>query len=449
MIAQAKYHMTISSVLSVSQLNRQIKQWLEQDVGMVSVEGELSNVSKPTSGHYYFTLKDAHAQIRCAYFKNRHVNSTSALQNGQQVVASGRLSLYEARGDYQLIVEELNDAGLGQLYHQFELLKSKLSAMGLFDAIHKKTLPTFPNCIGIITSPTGAALQDILTTLTNRYPPAHLYVYASEVQGKQAPEQLINAIAFANSHAQCDVLVLARGGGSIEDLWAFNNEQLAHAIHQSAIPIVSGVGHETDFTIADFVADARAATPTAAAQMITPDIKHLLQRIDLIEKRITALAWQKIQAFSIRLNHHIQQLTSPKHIVFTHWQTLDYLEHRLLQAASRMLQSKQQKLVLYRTQLLAHHPNARIEQSNTKIKALENQLISSMMLRLQVFKQALHTRLATLHAVSPLATLERGYAIATHQNHVLVNSDTVNIGDRIKVRLAQGTLACELVGKEK
>lgn len=441
--------MTTPLVLSVSQLNRQIKSWLEHEIGAVSVEGELSNVSKPSSGHYYFTLKDAQAQIRCVYFKNRHTQNTSQiLQNGQQVLANGRLSVYEARGEYQLIVEELSDSGLGELYRTFELLKTKLKAEGLFESTRKKPLPKFPTSIGVITSPTGAALQDILTTLARRYPKAHIYIYASEVQGKGAPLQLIQAIEYANQQKLCDVLLLARGGGSIEDLWAFNDEALAYAICKSQIPIVSGVGHETDFTIADFVADLRAATPTAAAESITPDVKELLNQLYTIQQRLLRAINQCIQQKNTQLLHHIQKMTSPKQLIRTHWQTLDYLEQRLNQALSIAFTHKQQRLSLLSARLAAKNPDALIQQASIKLQTLESQLIQLIKIRLDALTHKFRAKLATLHAVSPLATLDRGYAIALHKTHVLINSQMVDIGDTINVRLAKGTLICELISKE-
>ena len=363
------------TILTVSQLNRHVRTYLEYEMGEVCVAGEISNLSKPASGHFYFTLKDATAQVRCVFFRNRHVGAASrGLQNGQQVVARGKLSLYEARGDYQLIVEQLDEAGQGDLYRQFELLKVKLAALGLFDAARKKPLPRIPDCIGVITSSTGAALHDILTTLGRRFPLIPVIVYPSDVQGKQAAPQLINALQRANRERRCDVLVLARGGGSIEDLWAFNDEYLAHAIANSSIPVVSGVGHETDVTIADFVADLRAATPTAAAEAVVPD-----------HPRRMAV---------IRLD--------------------------------------------------ARHPGLLLQQARSRVQGVEANLIQKMNGKLTQLKQHFMQQLVTLHAVSPLATLDRGYAIATYRKKVLVDSQQVKVGDVIDVRLAKGSLVCEI-----
>lgn len=323
--------------LTVSQLNRQIRFWLENDVGEVAVLGELSNLSKPNSGHFYFTLKDASAQLRCVYFRNYHSLESRHFKDGQQVLAQGKLSLYEARGDYQLIVHSLSDAGLGELYRQFEALKAKLQSQGLFDAGRKKEVPRFPSIIGVITSSTGAALQDILTTLARRYPLATVKVYASEVQGKEASKQLIRAIDKANHDNQVDVLILARGGGSIEDLWAFNNEQLALAISNSQIPIVTGIGHETDFTIADFVADLRAATPTAAAEAVTPNQLELITALQLLERRAISLMGQFTQHKQLLLSSKMAKILSPQQLIAKHWQAIDFLERQLYQSMQHLL----------------------------------------------------------------------------------------------------------------
>lgn len=412
-----------TSILTVSQLNRQIKTWLEQDVGAVYVEGEVSSLSRPSSGHYYFTLKDASAQVRCVFFRNRHLRNTEDLiQTGQQLLIAGMLSLYEARGDYQLIVETIEAAGQGDLYRQFEQLKLKLAALGLFDAERKKPLPYFPKIIGIITSATAAALQDILTTLARRYPVAHIRIYCSEVQGIHAHHQLITAISTANQEGCCDVLILARGGGSMEDLWAFNHELLAHAIASSAIPIVSGVGHETDFTIADFVADLRAATPTAAAESVTPHQNEIMAKLLSLQSQMLQALKKLILQYQFRLQHRLQQLCSPAATLRANWQSLDFLKIQLINAYKQLL-----------------------SRQNEEIKQLHDQVISLSQQKLQSRQTTLRTLLATLHAVSPLATLDRGYAIAMRNNHVLLNATQTKPGDLIEVRLAQGQLSCEVL----
>lgn len=432
-------------VFSVTQLNRQIRSWLEHDVGIVHVEGELSNLSKPVSGHFYFTLKDASAQLRCVYFRNRHKPVDRNLQNGQQIIVRGTLSLYEARGDYQLIIDDLKEAGEGDLFQQFELLKARLAALGLFDAARKKQLPAFPCSIGVITSTSGAAIRDILITLARRYPLAPVLIYPSDVQGKLAAPQLTNAILRANQDAQCDVLILARGGGSIEDLWAFNDEHLALAIANSAIPVVSGVGHETDFTIADFVADLRAATPTAAAEAVTPDQIELRSFLNAIQMRLNKAVKGYIHHRKLLLRYNLQKIASPKQLVAAHWQTLDYLQYRLQQSVLQTLSERKQRLRLIQTKLKANNPRFLLHQMQEKLHRLEMQLIQCIKLIVHQHKQCLISQQLTLHAVSPLATLDRGYAIVSQDQQVIVDSQQVSKGDTVHIRLAKGFLDCEVL----
>lgn len=386
-------------ILTVTQLNRFIRNWLEQDIGKVCVEGEISNLMHASSGHYYFTLKDSSAQLKCVFFKSRHTNLL-VLQNGQRVVVQGSLSLYEARGDYQLIVETLEAAGIGELYRAFEALKIKLAALGLFEANRKKSIPMIPKQIGIITSPKGAALHDMMTTLNRRYPLAQTVLYPSDVQGNLAVNQLIQAIERANAENICDVIILARGGGSIEDLWSFNHELLAYAIARSEIPIVTGIGHETDFTIADFVADYRAATPTAAAEKVTPDWRKMIQQFHQLEIRLIFAMECIIQKHQRHIGFLLQKIASPQRIIRMHQQTLDYLLRHLLHAISQRINSKKHQLA--------------------------------------IVAQALNT-------LSPLATLSRGYAIAFQKDHVLLHHQDIMPGDEIKLRLMEGTLLCHVI----
>jgi len=436
---------TPTPILSVSQLNRQVRSWLEHEMGTVNVEGEISNLSKPASGHFYFTLKDESAQIRCVYFRNRHAEPDFIrLENGQQVLISGILSLYEARGDYQLIIEQLSRAGEGNLYRQFELLKIKLAALGLFNAPRKKTLPLFPKYIGIVTSTSGAALRDILITLKRRYPVAPLLVFASDVQGKLAAQQLIMAIHRAHQDGRPDVLILARGGGSIEDLWAFNDEQLAHAIAQSTIPIVSGIGHETDFTIADFVADVRAATPTAAAETVSPNGPDLIALIKGYETELLSRITRIIRHQTLLLQHETHKLSSPKQLIRTHWQSLDFLRSQLQHAALHLLTQKRHELHQTEGRLDTKNPALLVQQSIQQVQHLQHNMTKLLRFKLNHIKQNFTHQLATLHAVSPLATLDRGYAIATFNQHVLSSSKDVKPGDVIEVRLAKGYLTSKI-----
>ena len=430
-------------VLTVSELNRHVRGFLEHEIGDVLVSGEISNLSKPLSGHFYFSLKDANAQVRCVYFRNRHTFAISHhLENGQHVIASGKLSLYEARGDYQLIVDELTNAGRGDLYHQFEALKVKLAALRLFDVTRKKPLPSIPDCIGIITSSTGAALQDILTTLARRFPLSPVRIYPSDVQGKQATAQLIQALQRAHLDKRCDVLILARGGGSIEDLWAFNEESLVLAIANSSIPIVTGIGHETDFTLADFVADVRAATPTAAAETVVPNWVDLNHKLQSIARSLCAVISRLIQHKQLLLRHNVQKIISPGRLIGTYWQTLDYLYRQMLQIVRQNIAKKQYQLNLITMRLNAQNPITTIQKARIHLDYLNNSLLQAMDRKATQVRQQLTKQLAILHTVSPLATLDRGYAIAMSYDKVITNSHKVTPGERIDLRLAKGRLVC-------
>ncbi len=386
-------------ILSVTELNRAARNCLE-GLGLIAIEGELSNVTQASSGHYYFTLKDKQAQLRCAFFKNRHTHNMPKITDGQHIIAEGRLSLYEARGDYQLIVESIEKAGMGELYRAFQLLKTKLEALGLFEAKRKKTIPEYIQNIGIITSPIGAALHDIMTTIKRRHPLAQVHLYPSEVQGAQAATQLIQALQQANQEKKCDVILLARGGGSLEDLWSFNQESLAYAIVDSTIPIVTGIGHETDFTIADFVADYRAATPTAAAERVTPDWQELILRFKNVSKRL-CLAMQRYMLEQQRkLSIYSQRLPSPQRQLDIEYQTLDHVLRHLKKNMDALIQSHQHR----------YH------------------LITEVM-----------------HTLSPLNTLNRGYAIATYHGHVLTHHQDINVGETLTLQLKTGKLCCEII----
>ncbi|MGQ3889408.1 exodeoxyribonuclease VII large subunit [Legionella sp. CNM-1927-20] len=434
--------------ITVTELNQQVRAWLEHELANVAVLGELSNLTQPTSGHLYFTLKDQNAQIRCVFFRNYQTYNSKRFKDGQQVIAHGKLSLYEARGDYQLIVQSLTEAGIGELYQQFEQLKKRLEQQGLFAEHLKKPLKRFPATIGLITSQTGAAIRDILCTLARRFPLADVIIYPCEVQGKRAAVQIIHAISQANTDKHADVLLLARGGGSIEDLWPFNDEQLAFAINKSQIPIISGVGHETDFTIADFVADLRAATPTAAAEAATPDKVELLNLLATFEKRMYAAICRIIQQQRLILAHKIATLSSPEQLIAQHWQTIDYLEKQLNQHIVKILRNYHHKININLATLMAKNPIAEVQHLKLKIQKAKQNLDNLIIQKVEQLKQHLIRHLATLHAVSPLATLERGYAIATYNDRILTNINQVDLGEKINLQLAKGHLTCNVINKE-
>jgi exodeoxyribonuclease VII large subunit len=387
------------TVYSVSRLNREVRSLLESGLGALWVEGEISNLARPASGHWYFSLKDRDAQVRCAMFRQRNALSRFTPKEGQLVVAFARVSLYEPRGDYQLLVELMEDAGLGALQRAFDQLKARLAAEGLFAAERKRTLPAAPRRIGVITSPTGAAIRDIVQVLRRRCPSAHILIYPSPVQGAAAAAALIAAIELAGARLEVDVLILARGGGSLEDLWAFNDERLARAIFASPIPIVTGIGHEIDFTIADFVADLRAPTPSAAAQLVAPD----------------AAVWR---------------------------QRLGQLLARLAAAARRALKSEQSRLDGLIRRLHQAHPGARLLTHSQRLDELEARLRLSLRARIAAAAARLEGAARALQAVSPLATLDRGFAVVTRVSDGALITDAAQlaVGESLDARLARGSL---------
>jgi exodeoxyribonuclease VII large subunit len=346
-------------VYSISQLNAEVRLLLERAVPVIWVEGELSNLSQPSSGHWYFSLKDRHAQIRCAMFRQRNAGTGFAPRAGQRVLARGRISLYEPRGDYQLIVEHLEEAGIGALRREFEKLKAKLAAEGLFAQEHKRALPPFPRRIGIITSPSGAAVRDILHVLTRRFAAAAVIVYPAPVQGAAAAPGIVAALQLASRRAECDVLILARGGGSLEDLWAFNDERVARAVRACAIPVVTGIGHEIDFTIADFAADSRAATPSAAAECVVPDRQTLIAAQNRLIHRLHAALRRELRGAAQRLDTVLQRLAlaHPGVRLSQQQQRLDELEQRIRQALRSELHSKRGVLGEVLARLVRHSPD--------------------------------------------------------------------------------------------
>jgi exodeoxyribonuclease VII large subunit len=433
---------SLIATLTVTELNQKVKSLLENNFCLIAVTGEISNLSKPSSGHAYFTLKDAHAQIRCAYFKTYQRQTPIALSDGMQLNVIGKISLFEPRGDYQLIVQRFEEAGTGLLYRQFEALKKKLSLEGLFDPQYKQPLPSFPETIAVITSSKSAALRDILITLYKRYPLCEIILYPCEVQGKTAAGQLTKAIERVCQENQAQVILLARGGGSIEDLYAFNDEALARAMFHATIPIVTGIGHETDFTIADFIADHRAATPTAAAAAITPDQKALNQKLQHIEARLVYQLTQQFNQQHNKLTYLETQLKNRLPRLTQQTQTIDYLEQQLQQTMNWLLHKKTLQLQpLYQTllstnlltkiQILKHH------QEKTQIQLT---LLMQHMLTQRKQKVALHSQ--ALGALSPLETLNRGYAIVTQGGEILMDSEVVNMDEPIEVRLAKGKFQC-------
>lgn len=391
---------TTAHIYTVSRLNQTVKQLLEESLFSVWVEGEISNFATPGSGHWYFSLKDNVAQVRCAMFRGNQRKLGFTPKDGMHVLIKARVSVYEARGEYQLIAEDMEERGEGKLKREFELLKKKLEAKGLFDPARKRPLPLFPKKIGVITSATGAAIRDILTIFKRRMPLLPIIIYPTLVQGKEAAPAIVNAIEKANSHQQCDVLILARGGGSLEDLWPFNEEMVAIAIANSSLPIITGVGHEVDFTIADFVADRRAPTPSAAAEIATPDQAEILEQL-----------------------------------------TRQYA--RFLRAIKRDLTDTRQSIAMTEKFLVKEHPKRRLMEKMQTLDLLSMNLIQLEKTKLMEVRGALSTLSASLNAISPLATLGRGFAIARTADQCIIDTvEKVKIGDKIEVILKEGRLGC-------
>lgn len=408
------------------------------------VSGEISNLARPASGHFYFTLKDQAAQVRCAWFRQRQRGSVRRIADGEQVLVLGRVSIYEPRGDYQFIVEQVEPAGEGELRRQFERLKKKLAAEGLFDSERKRPLPLLPRCIGVITSPTGAAIRDILTVLRRRFPSIPVVIYPSPVQGDAAAPGLIAALRVAERRDECDVLVVARGGGSLEDLWAFNDEALARAIANCPIPIVSGVGHEVDVTIADFAADMRAPTPSGAAELVVPDQAEWRRSFDALSARLALQmrrrfenAFQAFDWLARRLNR-----CSPAARLKQQAEQLNGLKRALAGAMRHSLARRGRKLDRISSRVLAAAPRRRLERISRRASELHGRLLRRGPASIERLRLRLRLAERALRSVSPLATLTRGYAIVTDADtgHVLMDAASAAPGLTIEARLARGSL---------
>jgi exodeoxyribonuclease VII large subunit len=436
-------------VYSVSRLNREVRVLLERGLGVIWIEAELSNFSQPPSGHWYFTLKDRDAQLRCAMFRTKNSLVGFTPRTGTQVLVRGRISVYEAKGEYQLIAEHLEEAGVGALKREFERLKARLQAEGLFALERKRALPRFPQRIGVITSPTGAAIRDILHILARRFPCASVLIYPTPVQGAAAVPSLVAAMRAASERAECDVLILARGGGSLEDLWAFNDERLARAIHACALPVVSGVGHEIDFTIADFVADARAPTPSAAAELVVPDGRACLEVLDRTGQRLLAALRRELRTISVRVGalEGRLQVSHPGVRLQQQAQRLDDLTLRLNAAAHNQLQRDGRRLAETHTRLLHRSPQQLLAERCAAHERLDRRLLGAWNTQQSTAAHRLALAQRALHAVSPLATLARGFAIVTRLDGTLV-TDAAGIaaGEEIEARLASGTLSARVTG---
>tara|TARA_B110000003_G_scaffold115066_1_gene117804 strand:+ start:429 stop:1787 length:1359 start_codon:yes stop_codon:yes gene_type:complete len=438
-------------IISVSELNRKAKSILEDGIPKLWIEGEISNLARPASGHIYFSLKDQAAQIRCAWFKQRQNQITSNILNGTKMLALGKISLYEPRGEYQFIIEKLELAGEGDLKRKYEELKAKLSKEGFFSSETKLALPKLPNKIGIITSPSGAAIRDVLSILKRRFPMIPITIFPTAVQGDKAASQINSAIKLANNRADCDLLILTRGGGSLEDLWSFNEEIVARAIFKSQIPIISAVGHETDVTIADFVADFRAPTPSGAAEIAVP---HQLEWIKMLanqEERLCSLitgtinnSYQTLDWTHKRLSQSSPQMSVKRQIdrsinlkkalIGSMKQKLIILNHRLDQHAFKYIQNSPKHII--QQQFL------RLERISQRMINRNNELLASNQNRLQLIAK-------TLHNVSPLGTLDRGYSIVSEMKtkKIITNANQVKLKSKLEIMLAKGKIIASIDSK--
>ncbi|MCG7531868.1 exodeoxyribonuclease VII large subunit [Psychrobium sp. MM17-31] len=437
------YNTPSDNIYNISRLNSEIKRLLEGNFGRVWVNAEISNFVAASSGHWYFTLKDARSQIKCAMFKGRNRAVRFRPQNGQQVMVKANISVYEPRGDYQLLVDVMDQAGDGLLQQQFEQLKCDLAAQGLFSSEHKKPLPESIQKIGIITSPTGAAVHDVLTVLKRRNPLLEVVIYPAQVQGQQAAGELCQAINLANLRNEVDVLLLTRGGGSMEDLWCFNDPQLAYAIFNSQLPIISAVGHEVDVTISDFVSDFRAPTPSAAAEIASVSNEEQRQKNAMLTQRLS-------HAMSAKLHQYYQVLTElssrlkaqdPKFKLAQQAQYIDELNHQMTSAIRQRLHHNEQRLSHLFQRLLCQSPAYKIKEHNNYNQQLTARLKQAMNQQLASQQARYEGLIRELNSVSPLATLARGYSIALDESeNVITDASQVNVGDALVTKLHYGEL---------
>lgn len=432
-----------NTVYQVSDLTNEMRRLMEASYPEIWIEGELSSLSSPASGHLYFSLKDVQSQLRCAMFKGRASINRYRPKAGDLVRVRAKISVYPARGDLQCIVQHIEEAGVGTLQRRFEELKAALSQQGLFQQDHKKSLPSFPKRIGLITSPTGAAVNDVLSTLRRRCPAIPVTLYPAVVQGDTAAASLITAISNAVQHQHCDIIILSRGGGSMEDLWCFNDEQLAYAIHNCPIPIVSGVGHEVDITIADLVADLRAPTPTAAAEIISPDMSQFITGLKGLQQRLPQSIERSLQRLAQNVDTTGRQLVHPRQQLSTNFRNVALLTKRLQRTMKQKLEWQRNQV--NQSNRRFQSPKKQIKLKISKIDSLSQRVALAQKNNLQRTRHTFTAMSEQLHLVSPLATLGRGFAIARNNNDaILRESKMVQINDTINIQLANGELKCSV-----
>jgi len=434
---------------SVSQLNRQIQSLLEASLPWVLVEGEISNLARPGSGHWYFSLKDSKAQIRCAMFKNRANAVRFKPKDGDLVKLRAKVTFYGPRGDCQLTVESMESGGEGALQQAYERLKSQLDAEGLFKQEHKKSLPVTPERVAIITSPIGAAVRDMISVFKRRFPLTELTVIPSLVQGNGAAQNLTKQLLRMDTSGHFDAIIIGRGGGSLEDLYSFNDETLARAIFNAKTPIISAVGHEVDFTIADFVADVRAATPTAAAELLSPDSEQLIRQIQSQENSLALSFERQLQTQQQKLDHLIQRMRHPSERIQIQQDKLSQLEKRLIQGIQARLSNKKIQLEHSQARLSQSSPKQAITRKTQELEDYQRRLSLALKQNLEQKSQTFASLMEKLNLVSPLQILSRGYAIASNEDGVIKNIQQAKKGEKIKVRVEDGELNCEVISKKK
>jgi exodeoxyribonuclease VII large subunit len=434
-------------ILSVSQLNRSVRHLIETQLPLLWVEGEISNFARPGSGHWYLTLKDDQAQVRCAMFRNANQRVAFQPANGTQVLVRCRAGLYEGRGEYQLVVEHMEEAGFGALQRKFEELKQQLSDEGLFDNQHKQPMPDSVRHIGVITSATGAAVKDILSVLHRRFPTIKISIFPTMVQGEQAAGQIVQAISDANHHGECDALIVGRGGGSLEDLWPFNEETVARAIFVSEIPVVSAVGHEVDFTIADFVADLRAPTPSAAAELLSPDGEEMLNQFEGFEILLADAVTRKIRHLEQRTDYLQKRLQHPGRKLQEQAQHLDHLDIRLRRAMAGKMQQQTTQMQSVQDRLVRLSPKEAITQRKQAVANSVKQMMRAVSQQVELKQSKTAQAMHLLDTVSPLKTLGRGYSIIRDSNDKVVKTVAqVSAGDTLRGQMTDGEVVFSVTG---
>lgn len=425
------------TIITVSELNSNVKTVLENNFPLLWVNGEISNLKRYPSGHWYFSLKDADAQVRCVMFRHKNQYLDWQPRDGIQVEVLALVTLYEARGDFQLNVETVRRAGLGTLYEAFERLKKQLDRDGLFDTDRKKKLPAFPRQIGIITSPATAALHDVITTLKRRMPSLPIVIYPTPVQGRDAARNIASAIATASARHECDVLILCRGGGSIEDLWAFNEETVARAIAACSVPVISGIGHETDFTIADFVADRRAPTPTAAAEISSPEITELKQQLSRQYQKLHHAITRKLENSMQKIDLLTHRHTHPGERIQNRLSHLQHIQERLIASITYHIDKRFWVIRSYYQRIQSSRPN--LAQMAEQQQRIANQITQTCLRQIEMLATKLQHRQSQLMQLNPQSILNRGYSITySSEGKIVSKANQVSAGDKIQVKLAKG-----------